>query len=288
MNTLVTSASFLYPQVPTAAAKKYAETLVGLEFNELEGKSTLEPGGVVYTPTGGSVIDQNSLEQLRDGIRQEAQRLGYPDENSDFGKFDAEMSQWLHENLVIRPSEACRSGVWAFFGLYLVPEIARWRFPGNTGTSSAERFLGSQRGLRNVLGRLWWRGEYLHQELGLGLYTGLLDELDDESRVLLTNDSYGLLKLLGEDELVGITERPSLSGNRAFCRATARALVISHARSSTGKRSYLLREAMKKIYRLGGIMAFEALDERTLLGVLLGVFDECARAIEEMERGAQA
>lgn len=275
--------ALLYPQIPTTEARQRAEELRSLSLPELEERSELEPSGVVYTPTGGSRVETPTLEQLRDGIRKHAHTLGYPSPEADFSRFDSFMTSWLHQHMPLRPSEACRSGVWSFVGLYLTPELARWRFPGRSGSSSPARFLGQQRGIRNVLGRLWWRAEYLRQRPGTFIYTDLPTRLDERSRALLTNQPYGLVMLLGEDELVGITERPTLSGNRAFCRSVARALIVSHARAPGLNRSGLLRDAMKRIYRLGGIMTFEALDEATLFEVLCGVFDEAAATMRERD-----
>ena len=91
---------------------------------------------------------------------------------------------------------------------------------------------------------------------------------------------YGMLFVLGEDELVGITERPTLCGYRPFNRAVTRALVLGHARHPSLGRSALMREAMKRIRRLAGIMAFETLDELTLERVFEEIFDETATAMQ--------
>lgn len=267
-----------YPRVPVSLAKERVEEIRALTLVELERLSELEPSGIVYAPTGGTRIEVNELERLRDDIRERARQLGYPSPEASRSRFDMVMTRWIHSNMQIRVTEASQSGVWAYVGLYLVPELARWRFPGKEQTDH-KRFRGQSRGIRNVLGRLWWRGEYLRQEPGHFIFPRLPGALDEGSRVMLTNEPYGLVSLLGEDELVGITERPTLSGNRAFCRSVARALVVSHASAPHITRSLLLRDAMKRIYRLGGIMVFEALDERTLYEVLCGVFAESIAAL---------
>ena len=281
-----THPTLLYPRVPNSQAKERVEELQSLPLDKLFELSELEPSGIVFAPTGGVRIDVCELGQLRDGIRECAQLLGYPSPNASRSKFDMVMTRWIHSNMRIRVTEASQFGVWSYIGLYLVPELARWRFPGEKDKpTGAKRFLGSSRGLRNVLGRLWWRGEYLRQEPGTFIFPELPSALDDLSRLWLTNEPYGLVSLLGEDELVGITERPTLSGNRAFCRSVARALVVSHAKAPRVTRSQLLRDAMKRIYRLGGIMTFEALDELTLYNVLCGVFDESISAMRKSDAG---
>lgn len=279
-------ATLLYPQILSSVARTRAESICRCSLHELEDMSELSPSGVTYTPTGGSRIEEHHLEKLRQGIRQKARALGYPDtlNAQKTSLFDSGMAEWLHQHMDIRPSEASRQGVWSYMGLYLVPEMARWRFPGDDVTS-IKRFLGSTRGMRNVLGRLWWRAEYLKQPETFR-HSRIPSTLDQEERYLLTEDPYGLVKILGEDELVGITERPTLAGNRVFCRAVTRALVIANEETQFGNRSFLLREAMKRVYRLGGVMVFEALSETELVDELLDVFTSTAATLKPNCSGA--
>lgn len=282
MNHKRSDVCYLYPQLPRTLAREHVKEIKALQIEDLETCYKPSMESLFYTPTGGAVIDPSTLEQLRQEMLQIASLYGYPSTISNAGDFDAHMSQWLHENMNIRPSEACRDGVWSFIGLMLIPEISRWRFPGKDATVES-RFLGNARGIKNTLGRLWWRAEYLYQEPGSFSYRGLLDRISPQERLLLTDEPYGLVRILNEDELVQVTERPFLAGNRAFCRAIARAHIIAYSRSTTGRRSDLLRESIKKLLRMGGILAFEALEEHDLFHVLLEVFEQCASSLEALE-----
>ena len=160
----------------------------------------------------------------------------------------------LHEVLGISPSEASHQGTWTFMACIMWPDIVRWRFPGASNITSKDRFLGGNRGLRNTFGRVWWRAYLLKQP---------------------ENDHpYELLDLLGEDELVQITERPNIAGSPVLAKQICKTFLEVIARSSsTGiTRSNLLREAMKRFRRLLPIISFDALDDKVLRDLVNEVF----------------
>ncbi|MBA3943650.1 MAG: hypothetical protein H0X37_03710 [Herpetosiphonaceae bacterium] len=140
----------------------------------------------------------------------------------------------------------------------LVPNIVRWRFMGTSTT--IERFIGSDRGLRrNTFGRLWWR-TYLLQQPHL-------------------EHPYQLFNLLTEDDLVQVTERTGIAASSnlatAFCTAFLRAAQQHEALS----RRTLLREAIKRLQRLLAMLSFTALDRITLDQTLDTVFAQTAQAL---------
>src|SRR5262249_30895389 len=138
----------------------------------------------------------------------------------------------------------------------VLPDIVRWRFPGARGITTDERFLGGTRGLRNTFGRLWWRAQILYQPGQI--------------------EPYGYLNLLGEDDLVQITERPNLAGNTALARQTCRSFLQTARVSPSVTRSDLLRDGMKRLRRLLPLLSFQSLDSGVLADVVDEVFTQSA------------
>jgi hypothetical protein len=159
----------------------------------------------------------------------------------------------------ITAAEAASQGIWMFIGCILLPDIVRWRFPGDAGGTSRERFLGGNRGLRNTFGRVWWRAHILKQPE--------------------VQQPYQLLYQLGEDELVQIMERPSLAGSPVLARQRCLSFLRALADESGIMRSELLRDVMKRLPRLLPLMAFDALDGTVLASLVNGVFEESMKSL---------
>lgn len=255
--------STAYPQLLSRPARELARAHAGKPLDELVNHLDLSPSGLFYSPTGNR-ISSEQLEHFARELRAWLYDHGFPEPVQDTSRLDAQLAVWLRAHLPMPLTEAAQPGVWAFLGTCVAPAVARWRFPGKSGVSSQSRFLGSGRGMRNALGRLWWRAEYMRVSPCGGARTERV-ELDEQLLHRLYRSEYGLLFELGEDELVGITERPGLCSSRCLNRNVARALIIAHAQHGQGiARSYLMREALKRVGRLASIVVFEALDEAAL------------------------
>jgi Family of unknown function (DUF6339) len=242
----------LYPRLPQYVAIMMAAELQAMPVERLRESSGLTHEDAFYTPTGGSQARPEDLESIQRAIRASAMQYGYPTRLDDARRaaFDAESGRVLHQVMNISPSEASRPGVWEFLACVVLPDLVRWRFPGPGGdTTSPERFLGAGRGVRNTFGRVWWRAFILHEPDGL--------------------EPYALLRLLGEDELVQITERPSIAGNRILARCIARTFLTVAEQQPQFTRTDLLRDAMKQVRRLLPLVSFDALDEGSVQ-VLMG------------------
>jgi len=138
--------------------------------------------------------------------------------------------------------------VWEFFTSVLLPDVVRWRFPGQ-GRTVEERFLG---GIRNVFGRLWWRAYLFH----------------DTS----CDDPYQLLKFLNEDEVVSITERPLLGFSQRIAQITVRMFMSTLETQANINRMLLMREAQKYMIRFMTTMRFDAMDDSHLASFIDSVF----------------
>jgi hypothetical protein len=243
---------FLYPRLPLTVARKLAEELSSKSIETLCTLSSVSHPAAAFAPTGGNRVSDSYLREIYRCIRESASSFGYPDfvDDRKVRGFDASSGRILHEMMEITPSEASNPGIWAFMACVLWPDVVRWRFPGNTDSTSKERFIG---GRRNTFGRVWWRAYILRQP---------------------NNDyPYGLLNLLGEDELVQITERPSLAGSPSLAKEVCRTfLEVTSDPFSVPQSRLILRDAMKRLRRLLPMVSFDALDAQTLKSVVDEVF----------------
>lgn len=154
----------LYPRLPHRVARQLAREVAALPLEELERRSALSHKAQWFTPTGGNRVAEAELTELRDRLRDLARWRGYPAPLNRNARryFDAELAVFLHTRLGVSPAEAAHGEIWAFMGCVLLPELVRWRFPGDeAGKRYLERFLGLARGIRNLYGRTWWRAEVL-------------------------------------------------------------------------------------------------------------------------------
>lgn len=249
---------FLYPRLPLPAAVELVKERAGLSLDDLRDMSRdIHHPDIQYAPTGGRKVDRDTvLYPLQEKIRKCAEIYGYPyyalANRSAAREFDFDCAVALHKTLNVHPSEASDLRMWAYMTCVLVPDIVRWRFPSEdetesdslsteiNGTTSSERFIGSDRGLRrNTLGRLWWRAYLLHT-------TG-------------ENNPYWLLKELYEDEVVQITERNSIAASPTLITAFAEGFLHSIEQFPSLTRRTLMREAVKRLRRLLPIISFDAL-----------------------------
>lgn len=242
---------YLMPQLPTPFAEMLARQLWGLGLGECRKRRSLDHINRVYSPTGGTRIADPDYARLRDELSAVAEKAGYPQDNSAARtRFDLEAAILLHKEFKVTENEAAKQGVWNFLCCVALPDLVRWRFLSNDETP-IERFLAGQ---KNTFGRLWWRANAYYD--------------------VNADDPYWLVKEIGEDESVGMMERTALSGMRPFVVAALRALIECYRTKPPISRSELMRDAMKRFRRLGGVVALETLQESELGQLCKSVFIE--------------
>jgi hypothetical protein len=214
----------LYPQLPRPVAEHLARERGLLDREASQAATGVDHPELYYTATGGRRIEQQELIRLRESIVRCATTCGYPADAEEDARavFDRDASIVLHGAMNISPNEASRPGVWEFITCVLLCDVVRWRFPGGADGTPSERFLA---GRRNTFQRLWWRA-FVLSDPGVA-------------------DPYCLIRLLGEDELVQIMERPFLAGTGPLARAVARQLLDVSAGHRSVSRRHLIREAQK-------------------------------------------
>jgi hypothetical protein len=242
---------YLMPQLPTPFAEILARQLCGLSVAECRQHRSLEHTNRIFSPTGGTRVGDLEYARLRDELSAVAEKAGYPQDSATARtRFDIEVAIFLHREFKVTENEAAKQGVWNFLSCVALPDLVRWRFLSSDETP-ADRFLAGQ---KNTFERLWWRSKAYY----------------DASET----DAYWLVRQIGEDESVGMMERTTLSGIRPFVLAALRALIECYKTKPPIARSELMRDAMKRLRRLGGVVALEALQESELGQLCNSVFNE--------------
>jgi len=204
---------------------------------------------VWFSPVGGARITEQELERLRDEVVQVAAECGMPERMSQTQQqlFEARCARVVRERLPLSEHEASHEEVWSYVTCCWLMDVATWRWSkGGEGPDSgtSDRYVGHIN--RNTFRRMWWR----EQTLG--------------KKVDLTH--------LGEDQIVSIMERPTLTAHPDLARSIATTF-LEKAQHANGNRSVLMREATKRILRLTPFVTFEALDPRALDQVVADAFD---------------
>lgn len=246
MNTLVS-----YPRASLAAAHQRME--------QLSTVSPVDAGDLVSFDTSRATwhhvsehVSEAVLVRFREGVVGIAKQHSYPysphqdaqadDQGRELG-FDEDLTDAILDLLPgMTPSEAGHVNVWRFLTLWVVPDVAIWRWPipvsreGNPKLDF-ERLTGRR---RNFLRHAWTRAYLLSPELN---------------------------RRLKEDEREGIVGRPTVLGSPRVARAFAEA-ALEFAHTQQGSRRELMRESMKRLLRASGRVSLYALDDAHLQDVV--------------------
>jgi hypothetical protein len=203
--------------------------------------------GIRWAATGGHQ-DPQAFRRIANELRAIATRCGFPDRNSEDArrKFDLEATIALAQVPELRSGEALRNDVWACLSLVGAPDVALWRYP----SSGTDRLSG---GVRNVFQRLWTRG--------ISLDRGESSE-----------DRWGLIRLLSEDAMVQIFERPAIARDRRLTRALAEAWVRAAKRYGASSMESVMRNAVRQLRIRNVIQGISLLDDPALDSCLDGFF----------------
>jgi hypothetical protein len=129
----------------------------------------------------------------------------------------------------ITPHQAADEEIWSHLTLGPLIDLAGWRFPG----LPEDRMLGNSP--KSTFRRTWWRAEVLGPQYW------------DEQNPLQ------------EDETVQLMERTELSGAPLLARSIASVFLQTVEANPDVKRMELMRDALKRTYRLTPFVRFEVL-----------------------------
>jgi hypothetical protein len=244
--------TLLYPQFLNAKATAFENRVKSItELAQVDSVMPLDR--FWFSPTGGSKVTVSHLRHLQNGLRALACECGYPTPSSRLShriKFDSESAIFLYEKMGISASEAANDGVWNFMTSVLVPDLVRWRFFDAEGTT-LDRYL---HGPKNMLERVWWRAKVLHD--------------------VCEEDPWGLLKSLGEDEMVNLFERPTLGRNGQLPKVVARTFLTTVDRYRKLPRSEFFRELQKRLMRYTPYIDFTLMDVEQISAFVAGISED--------------
>lgn len=237
----------LFPRLPLSRARTLADELSHMPRSELRERSTSWDDSAIFAPIGGQRVDREAIARIQAIIRLKADAAESEPDTQEAARrrFDFEVARLLYEEMDLSPHEASQLGVWAFLSCIVLPDVVRWRFPGEGDTPTRpERFLGGARGVRNTFGRLWWRA-----------YT-----LGDPDHV----DRWHLVRQLLEDQAVAILERPTIAGYPPLARAVLKRALASGIGDRGISRQDAIRDLSKRLRRLAGVVPLETLSQTVL------------------------
>lgn len=244
-----------FPRIDDLRAIEIIKELNTKSVSEAQELASTNHPAAYYYATAAVTVSEEQLQELRQRVKDVADDLQFPrDLSRDSAReLDQRISTILFQNLDLVPAEAANKEVWNFLTLVVLPDIAKWRFPNEGKKPDYDRWLG---GHRNVIRKLWWREAVLGHDLN---------------------------SKIGEDEAVGIMERPMLSGQASIARAMVKALLKSEEEFPSTARSELLRASAVNLRRYLPFTAFEMLTEERIEEFVLNVFRESSQAYVEKQ-----
>lgn len=246
--------AYVYPRLPRRAARILIEERSGWTAVQLRKAGRTSHPNAAPAPMGKAVPPARLVraqETVRKALGSVEPVFPWPVPRTRAAEFDRIIGRHLYEQLAILPGDAASEGVWTFLTLVLLPEIGPWRFPD----AGEKRYLGVP---RNVLRRTWWRAHILGPELG---------------------GAPASSPPLGEDELVQIFERPTLSANPHVARAIVSA-VHRYGPDLPGARSEFMRDLTRRLLRLTPVLCLDALSEERLDHLVDRLAEESRSALD--------
>ncbi|MGW5438952.1 DUF6339 family protein [Nocardia asteroides] len=242
--------TLLYPRLLRHRAKLLAAEYKERSALDLNSSWALTDETAVFVATGGTRVESDKLQVLRDIVVDMAKESGFPElpDAKQKTAFDLRLAVALHREMRISPAEAASGDVWAFLALIVLPDVAHWRYPKPPG----DRVLASDL-TRHVFGRMWWRAQLVYAPAD--------------------TDPYAALNVLGEAAFDQIyARRAALGGSPHLIKSILR--VWRQMNLAGLPERDILRDFLKRLLRLAPFVVFEALDDHALDEELLEIARE--------------
>jgi hypothetical protein len=245
-----------YPRLPSSVARSLLQEQKDLPIEALSPFVGTSYPKQEWHPTIPTRVAESAMTELRSTVVDIAHAHGFPEPQPRGGHslFDQQLAVYLWQRMRLVPAEAAAGGVWSFLSLVLLPDVATWRYPGR----NPQRFIGSDALIgtsnRHVFGRLWVRAFVFGPEL---------------------------LPRLIEDNFEGIFGRPAFGGNVRLARAIATGMARTIDEHTVTNSQELLRDGMKRLLRLAGIVRFNGLDDDQLGDLMNEVFTASVNEIRQ-------
>ena len=233
------------------------DTAAALPLQEVAAALPDQITVVTWPAVADPRIPADALTGLRRSLLALAADHGYPDTAVRLPEFDARATVLLHTGLRISAHEAGQDEAWTWLTCCWLLDVALWRFGRQ---ADRRRFLGDVN--RNTFRRLWWRREVLGADVDLAQF--------------------------GEDELVQIMERPTLSSDTWLAQTIAREFLEGTRRHPGIQRMQLMRETTKRLLRRTPFIDHAALSGIELTEQIRGAVDSAANALNGLAPPAPA
>lgn len=242
-----------FPRIDDLSATAITREMLEKTPAELSEIAAASHASQFYYPTAAQFVTEGQLLTFREEVLEVARAFNFPGpaNNDQRRSFDQKLSTMLFQDLDLTPAEAANREVWNFLTLVLFPDIAKWRYPNEARQIAYPRWMGDD---RNVIRKLWWREATLGRELN--------------SRI-------------GEDEAVGIMERPLLGGQTKVARSMVKALLTVEKEFPQVARSELFRACAVNLRRYTPFTALEFFSERETDDFVLRVFRDASQLFVE-------
>lgn len=233
------SGLYVYPRLPRGQAMILLRELDGLDPTSARDLADTSHPAAAPIATGPPVAPQAVIEHVAAHVRELAISLGFPTPltRPNVAKFDQPCGDVLLDEMQIVPADAASEDVWSFLTLVVLPDVALWRFPDmKEERLHDDRFVGRP---RNTFRRVWWRSYTLAGA---------------------NSPDAGASEPLGEDELVNIFERPSISRTAELARSMTR--LLREVPPTPGiPRSEVMRELAKRVRRQIAFVSVDVLEQ---------------------------
>ena len=245
-----------FPRIDDLRSMEIIKELNTKSVTEASDLASVTHTAAYFYATAAQTVSARQLREFRESAMALAVELGFPAalNPTRARQFDQRLSWILSQRLELIPAEAANREVWNFLTLVVLPDLAKWRYPNEKSLPDYDRWLG---GPRNVFRKLWWREAVLGHDLN---------------------------RLIGEDEAVGMMERPMLSGHASVARAMAKALIQVGDEYPNEARSRLARACSLNLRRYLPFTAFEMFSEEKLEEFVLRVYRTSSQAYVNKQR----
>lgn len=240
----------LFPRLSRAAARRILRDHSG-DLADVKAAREAGDAAATWGASGGRRITPAELDLLRKAMLDIAKDCGFGAASADHASFDSRCSIWFGETGLVTTGEGLRDDVWTWLAVSLLPDLVAWRFPGQP----EDRFLG---GARNVFQRHWMRAR-------------AFDQGGHSKR------RWALVSALGEDAMVQILERTSVSSQPELAGSIARTWLERSRTSPPGGMQNTARRAIRTLRIINESRGLALMDVADLDALVAELFEEAAR-----------
>ena len=246
-----------FPRCSELQAIERLKLLSGASVEKASELASSNFEGMRFHHTPEQIVSEAELALLRTKAVELATKFGFPEnrikiDGQNKNQFDTELASLLFNEMQIIPAEAADDEVWWFITLFLLPDVAMWRFPLPAEISIENpstwhvRFMDSRRGLFR---QAWWRYFLLGEE-ACGIFL--------------------------EDEFLNLIDRVALSGFRPLAQALCSEFIerIRGGNYPGAERRSVFRLSMILARRALGYEAIYAMDTDRISNFAKNTFDK--------------